>query len=72
MFGCLLFVSTCLTVFYSFRLFYFVLCADFNFVPPYSVIETNYNIMFGITGIIGSTSTSLSAGSIVGSLYPKL
>jgi len=29
----LLFVSTGLTVFYSFRLFYFVLCGDFNFVP---------------------------------------
>ena len=27
----LLFISTGLTVFYSFRLFYFVLCGDFNF-----------------------------------------
>jgi len=28
----LLFVSTGLTVCYSFRLFYFVLCGDFNFL----------------------------------------
>jgi NADH-ubiquinone oxidoreductase chain 5 len=42
------FVSTGLTVCYSFRLFYFVLCGDFNFVPSYSMVETNYSIMFGI------------------------
>jgi NADH-ubiquinone oxidoreductase chain 5 len=33
----LLFVSTGLTVCYSFRLFYFVLCGDFNFVPSCSM-----------------------------------
>ena len=32
----LLFVSTGLTDCYSFRLFYFVMCGDFNFVPSYS------------------------------------
>ena len=43
----LLFVSTgLLTVCYSFRLIYFVLCGDFNFVPSYSVIETSYSIVF--------------------------
>jgi hypothetical protein len=36
-----LFVSTGLTVCYSFRLFYFVLCGDFNFVPSYSIVETS-------------------------------
>ena len=46
----LLFVSAGLTVCYSFRLFYFVLCGDFNFVPSYSIVETSYNIIFGITG----------------------
>jgi NADH-ubiquinone oxidoreductase chain 5 len=48
----LLFVSTGLTVCYSFRLFYFVLCADFNYVPSYSMAETSYNIMFGINGLL--------------------
>jgi NADH-ubiquinone oxidoreductase chain 5 len=41
-------VSTGLTVCYSFRLFYFVLCGDFNFVPSYSMVETNYNIIIGL------------------------
>nr|WNH36508.1 NADH dehydrogenase subunit 5 [Nasutitermes nigritus] len=48
----LLFVSTGLTVCYSFRLFYFVLCGDFNFVPSYSVVETNYNMMVGMVGLL--------------------
>nr|WNL54427.1 NADH dehydrogenase subunit 5 [Amitermes sp. A MLW-2023a] len=53
MFGfLLLFVSTGLTVCYSFRLFYFVLCGDFNFVPSCSMIETNYNMMFGMIGLL--------------------
>jgi len=38
----LLFVSTGLTFLYSFRLFYFVSCGDFNFVPSYSMVETSY------------------------------
>ena len=48
----LLFVSTGLTVCYSFRFFYFVLCGDFNFVSSYSIIETNYNIIFGMIGLL--------------------
>jgi len=48
----LLFVSTGLTVCYSFRLFYFVLCGDFNFVPSYSMVETRYNMVFGIVGLL--------------------
>jgi hypothetical protein len=36
-----LFVSTSVTVCYSFRLFYFVLCGEFNFVPSYSMVETS-------------------------------
>ena len=43
----LLFVSTGLTVFYSFRLLYFVLGGDLNFVPSYSMVETSYNMMIG-------------------------
>nr|YP_009350722.1 NADH dehydrogenase subunit 5 [Silvestritermes heyeri]AQP27648.1 NADH dehydrogenase subunit 5 [Silvestritermes heyeri] len=48
----LLFVSTGLTVCYSFRLFYFVLCGDFNFVPSYSMAETGYNMVFGMIGLL--------------------
>jgi NADH-ubiquinone oxidoreductase chain 5 len=28
------------------------LCGDFNFVPTYSIVETNYNIMIGIIGLL--------------------
>ena len=43
---------SCTTVCYSFRLFYFVLCGDFNFVPSYSIIETSYNMMYGMIGLL--------------------
>jgi hypothetical protein len=43
MFGFLLFVSTGLSVCYSFHMFYFVLCGDFNFISSYSMVETSYN-----------------------------
>jgi NADH-ubiquinone oxidoreductase chain 5 len=33
-------------------LFHFVLCGDFKFVPSYSVVETSYNMMFGIIGLL--------------------
>jgi NADH-ubiquinone oxidoreductase chain 5 len=46
----LLFVSTGLTVCYSFRLF--VLCGDFNFVPSYFMVETNYNMIIGMVGLL--------------------
>ena len=52
MFGFLLFVCTVLTVCYFFRLFYFVLCCDINFVPLYSMAEASHNMMFGITGLL--------------------
>nr|AIY62017.1 NADH dehydrogenase subunit 5 [Constrictotermes cavifrons] len=48
----LLFLSTGLTVCYSFRLFYFVLCGDFNFVPIFSMVEINYNMMVGMIGLL--------------------
>jgi len=48
----LLFVSTGLMVCYSFRLFYFVMCGDFNFVSSYSIAETSYNMVFGIIGLL--------------------
>jgi len=53
MFGFLwLFVSPALTVCYSFLLFYFVLCGDFNFVPSYSMVESNYNMIIGMVGLL--------------------
>jgi NADH-ubiquinone oxidoreductase chain 5 len=53
MFGfCLLFVSTGLTVCYSSRLFYFVLCTDFNFCSSCSMVETNYNMIIGMVGLL--------------------
>nr|URH17028.1 NADH dehydrogenase subunit 5 [Pericapritermes sp. H SH-2022a] len=48
----LLFISTGLTVCYSFRLFYFVLCGDFNFVSSSSMAETGYNMVFGMIGLL--------------------
>jgi len=41
-----------LTVCYSLRLFYYVSCGDFNFDPSYSMVETSYNMMFGIIGFL--------------------
>nr|YP_009351320.1 NADH dehydrogenase subunit 5 [Pericapritermes dolichocephalus]AQP29243.1 NADH dehydrogenase subunit 5 [Pericapritermes dolichocephalus] len=53
MFGfMLLFISTGLTVCYSFRLFYFVLCGDFNFTSSFSMVESNYNMVFGMIGLL--------------------
>nr|AQP29965.1 NADH dehydrogenase subunit 5 [Microtermes sp. 1 TB-2017] len=48
----LLFLSTGLTVCYSFRLFYFVMCGDFNFVSSHSVVETSYNMVYGMIGLL--------------------
>nr|QXT44239.1 NADH dehydrogenase subunit 5 [Adaiphrotermes sp. CIVT267] len=48
----LLFLSTGLTVCYTFRLFYFSMCGDFNFFPSYSMVESNYNMMFGMIGLL--------------------
>ena len=52
MFGfLLLFLSTGLTVCYSFCLFYFVVCGDFNSVSSYLMAETGYNMVFGMLGL---------------------
>nr|URH16730.1 NADH dehydrogenase subunit 5 [Dentispicotermes sp. n. 2 SH-2021a] len=64
----LLFVSTGLTVCYSFRLFYFVLCGDFNFVSSYSMVETNYNMMFGMVGLL--TMSIFGGGSLMWLICP--
>jgi NADH-ubiquinone oxidoreductase chain 5 len=59
----LLFLSTGLTVCYSFRLFYFVLCGDFNFVSSYSMVETNYNMVVGMVGLL--TMSVLGGSSLM-------
>nr|YP_009351502.1 NADH dehydrogenase subunit 5 [Protermes prorepens]AQP29776.1 NADH dehydrogenase subunit 5 [Protermes prorepens] len=48
----LLFLSTGLTVCYSFRLFYYVMCGEFNFVSSYSMSETSYFMVFGMVGLL--------------------
>nr|YP_009350332.1 NADH dehydrogenase subunit 5 [Microcerotermes crassus]AQP26830.1 NADH dehydrogenase subunit 5 [Microcerotermes crassus] len=64
----LLFVSTGLTVCYSFRLFYFVLCGDFNFVPSYSMVESNYNMVFGMIGLL--VMSIFGGGSLMWLIFP--
>jgi NADH-ubiquinone oxidoreductase chain 5 len=48
----LFFASTGLTVCYSFRLFYYVFCGDFNLSSFYFISESNVNILYGILGLI--------------------
>nr|AQP27060.1 NADH dehydrogenase subunit 5 [Odontotermes sp. BDIT086] len=48
----LLFLSTGLTVCYSFRLFYYVMCGDFNFVSSCNMSETSYYMVFGMIGLL--------------------
>jgi NADH-ubiquinone oxidoreductase chain 5 len=69
MFGFLLsFVSAGLTVCYSFRLFYFVLCGDFNFVPSYSMVETSYNMICGMFGLL--VMSNCAGGSLIWLICP--
>nr|AIY62082.1 NADH dehydrogenase subunit 5 [Parrhinotermes browni] len=48
----LLFFSTGLTVLYSFRLFYYVFCGDFGFVPSFSIEEVDYSMFYGMFGLL--------------------
>nr|URX52923.1 NADH dehydrogenase subunit 5 [Glyptotermes sp. 5 AB-2022a] len=48
----LFFVSTGLTVCYSLRLFYYVFCGDFNLSSFYSISESNYNMLYGMFGLM--------------------
>nr|WGO58166.1 NADH dehydrogenase subunit 5 [Scalida pyrrhocephala] len=48
----LFYFSTGLTVCYSFRLFYYVLCGDFNLNSFYFVGEENYNMVNGMMGLL--------------------
>ena len=64
----LLFVSTGLTVCYSFRLFYFVLCGDFNSVPSYSTVETDYNMITSMVGLL--VMSIFGGGSLIWLICP--
>nr|AVN68133.1 NADH dehydrogenase subunit 5 [Protagonista lugubris] len=44
----LFFISTGLTVCYSFRLFYYTLCSDFNMLSMYNMSEYNLNMIKGM------------------------
>jgi NADH-ubiquinone oxidoreductase chain 5 len=48
----LFFVSTGLTVCYSFRLFYYVFCGDFNLSSYYFIKDENPNMVYGMFGLI--------------------
>nr|URX53339.1 NADH dehydrogenase subunit 5 [Kalotermes approximatus] len=48
----LFFVSTGLTVCYSFRLFYYVFCGDFNSSSSYFIGDDNLNMLYGMVGLM--------------------
>ena len=61
-------MSAGLTVRYSFRLSYFVLCGDFNFFFSYSIIETDYNMIFGMIGLL--VMSVFGGGSLIWLICP--
>nr|URX53844.1 NADH dehydrogenase subunit 5 [Postelectrotermes sp. 2 AB-2022a]URX53883.1 NADH dehydrogenase subunit 5 [Kalotermitidae sp. 1 AB-2022a]URX53935.1 NADH dehydrogenase subunit 5 [Kalotermitidae sp. 1 AB-2022a] len=48
----LFFASTGLTVCYSFRLFYYVFCGDFNSSSFYFISDDNSNMIYGMVGLM--------------------
>nr|URX52884.1 NADH dehydrogenase subunit 5 [Cryptotermes havilandi] len=48
----LFFVSTGLTVCYSFRLFYYVFCGDFNLSSFYNIGDDNISMLYGMVGLM--------------------
>nr|YP_010875364.1 NADH dehydrogenase subunit 5 [Pycnoscelus surinamensis]WGW15111.1 NADH dehydrogenase subunit 5 [Pycnoscelus surinamensis] len=48
----LFYFSTGLTVCYSFRLFYYVLCGDFNLTSFYYMVEESKNMLVGMVGLL--------------------
>nr|URX53779.1 NADH dehydrogenase subunit 5 [Cryptotermes havilandi] len=48
----LFFVSTGLTVCYSFRLFYYVFCGDFNLSSFYNIGDDNIKMLYGMVGLM--------------------
>nr|YP_009373410.1 NADH dehydrogenase subunit 5 [Neostylopyga rhombifolia]AQD17631.1 NADH dehydrogenase subunit 5 [Neostylopyga rhombifolia] len=58
----LFFFSTGLTVCYSFRLFYYTLCGDFNMMSMFSMSESSFNM---INGMLGLLIMAIVGGSIL-------
>nr|WAX39357.1 NADH dehydrogenase subunit 5 [Neostylopyga rhombifolia] len=58
----LFFFSTGLTVCYSFRLFYYTLCGDFNMMSMFSMSEYSFNM---INGMLGLLIMAIVGGSIL-------
>nr|AVN67241.1 NADH dehydrogenase subunit 5 [Methana sp. AUS1] len=58
----LFFFSTGLTVCYSFRLFYYTLCGDFNLVSMFCMYEDSMNM---IKGMLGLLFMAIMGGSIL-------
>nr|YP_010620922.1 NADH dehydrogenase subunit 5 [Archiblatta hoeveni]WAX39253.1 NADH dehydrogenase subunit 5 [Archiblatta hoeveni] len=48
----LFFFSTGLTVYYSFRLFYYTLCSDCNMLPMLNLFENSFNMILGMLGLL--------------------
>nr|AIY62160.1 NADH dehydrogenase subunit 5 [Glyptotermes sp. B TB-2014] len=59
----LFFAATGLTVCYSFRLFYYVFCGDFNLSPFYFIGEDNINMLYGMVGLM---TVAVFGGSMLG------
>nr|URX53365.1 NADH dehydrogenase subunit 5 [Glyptotermes fuscus] len=59
----LFFAATGLTVCYSFRLFYYVFCGDFNLSTFYSISESNINMLYGMLGLM---TVAVFGGSMLG------
>nr|UQJ75099.1 NADH dehydrogenase subunit 5 [Comatermes perfectus] len=59
----LFFISTGLTVCYSFRLFYYVFCGDFNLSSFYFIGDDNLNMMCGMIGLM---FVAVFGGSMLG------
>nr|URX54156.1 NADH dehydrogenase subunit 5 [Glyptotermes sp. 15 AB-2022a] len=59
----LFFAATGLTVCYSFRLFYYVFCGDFNLSSFYSIGEDNINMLYGMFGLM---TVAVFGGSMLG------
>nr|URX53727.1 NADH dehydrogenase subunit 5 [Postelectrotermes sp. 2 AB-2022a] len=58
----LFFASTGLTVCYSFRLFYYVFCGDFNLSSFYFISDDNPNMIYGMVGLM---IVAVSGGSML-------
>nr|WHM51557.1 NADH dehydrogenase subunit 5 [Neotermes castaneus] len=59
----LFFVSTGLTVCYSFRLFYYVFCGDLNSSSFYYISDDNLNMVYGMIGLM---VVAVFGGSMMG------